>query len=230
MAGKKMQQLFWQECLNDVVLLPNVLLRHYPVLGLEDADLVILLRIFSARPADLSSLTAQDLAAAFGGEEQAELALAALAGKGVAEKKSGRFSLTPLYDRLLDIWALEKAQLSSAKKAFAQTAAEKDVFSCFSTEFGRLLTPMEREQIDKWMDEDGFSQEMLAEALRRAVLAGKYSFAYIDKILLRWKRDRICTLAQVEADDKKRQATAGKRASSAGARRKSERDDDYACV
>lgn len=73
------------------------------------------------------------------------------------------------------------------------------IYQSFEKEFGRPLSPIELDKINNWMTE---SQEfIIREALKRAVLAGKFSFSYIDSILLRWKKNNIRTIQQIELDD-----------------------------
>ena len=58
----------------------------------------------------------------------------------------------------------------------------KSIFSNFEREFGRTLSPTEIEIIESWK-ESNFSDDMIFEALKEAVLSGVYNMRYIDKIL-----------------------------------------------
>ena len=53
------------------------------------------------------------------------------------------------------------------------------------------MSPMECEMLTQWVDQDGYSEELILAALREAVFSGKASFRYIDRILLEWQRNRI---------------------------------------
>jgi DnaD/phage-associated family protein len=77
--------------------------------------------------------------------------------------------------------------------------AREDIFSAFEKEFGRLLSPMEIEQIKQWECEH--SQPLILEALKRAALGGKHNFKYINSILMEWKKNNIRTIQEVEQYD-----------------------------
>lgn len=63
----------------------------------------------------------------------------------------------------------------------------KDIYSKIEKEFGRTLSPVEYETINKWI-EGNVSIELIESALREAVLNGVYSIRYIDKILFEWNK------------------------------------------
>lgn len=71
----------------------------------------------------------------------------------------------------------------------------------FEQEFGRLLSPMEISQIVQWIDVDKYTEDIITEALRRAVLLGKHNFKYIDTILLGWKKASYKTLQEIQEKD-----------------------------
>lgn len=64
---------------------------------------------------------------------------------------------------------------------------------------GRMVTPFEIEDINKWID-DGLSPEVINEALKEAVLENKINFKYINTILRRYIKAGIDTLEKVELD------------------------------
>ena len=57
----------------------------------------------------------------------------------------------------------------------------------FAQEFGRLLTPMEKEIISDWLKEN--TEEIIIKALKEAVFNGAVHMRYINKILKRWKNE-----------------------------------------
>ncbi|MCL6593475.1 MAG: DnaD domain protein [Alicyclobacillus sp.] len=71
--------------------------------------------------------------------------------------------------------------------------------SLFEEEFGRPLSGLECEQICQWLDRDRHPEWLVVEALREAVLANKYSFKYIDRVLYEWQRHRIRSTAELAA-------------------------------
>ena len=66
---------------------------------------------------------------------------------------------------------------------------------------GRMVTPFEIEDINKWID-DGLSPEVINEAVKEAVLENKINFKYINTILRRYIKSGIDTLEKVELDRK----------------------------
>lgn len=54
----------------------------------------------------------------------------------------------------------------------------------FEIEFGRYLSPIEREEIASWLNLDHYMPEIIEMALREAVLSQAYSLKYVDRILL----------------------------------------------
>lgn len=62
-----------------------------------------------------------------------------------------------------------------------------DIYSKFEKEFGRTLSPVEYETINKWI-ESNIPLELIESALKEAILSGVNSIRYIDKILFEWNK------------------------------------------
>lgn len=75
----------------------------------------------------------------------------------------------------------------------------RELFTVFEKEFGRPLSPIEFEQINQWVGEH--SELLVREALKRAVLLGKYNLKYINSILVEWKKNNIQTIQAVQNYD-----------------------------
>lgn len=88
--------------------------------------------------------------------------------------------------------SLEK-QLHSENQEKTFSAAE--LIKSFEKDFARPLGSTESEQVISWLKVH--QPEVIKEALRRAVLNGKYNFRYIDKILLSWEKANKRTLREV---------------------------------
>ncbi|MTI82611.1 MAG: DnaD domain protein [Firmicutes bacterium] len=86
-------------------------------------------------------------------------------------------------------------------------ARETNLYQQFQAEFGRPLSPTEIGQIQNWDKE--MPLELITEALKRAVLGGKFSFKYIDRILLEWQKNNVQTLLDVKRQDEQFQASKG---------------------
>lgn len=61
------------------------------------------------------------------------------------------------------------------------------IFSKFENEFGRVLSSMEYEIINAWINSQK-SEELIIEALKEAIMNGVTNLRYIDKILYEWEK------------------------------------------
>ena len=76
---------------------------------------------------------------------------------------------------------------------------------------GRVLTAAEEKYAAAWLDM-GFDEETITMAYERTCLnTGGLSWAYMNKILLRWHEAGLHTAAQVRAGDRKSGSSAGQR-------------------
>lgn len=85
-----------------------------------------------------------------------------------------KIKLDPLFDRL----ALNKKVEEKSS----------DIFAIFEGEFGRTLSPIEYEMINKWL-ESGVSEDTIKSALKEAILNNVRNFKYIDKIIYEWSKN-----------------------------------------
>lgn len=65
-----------------------------------------------------------------------------------------------------------------------------DIYSKFESEFGRSLSPIEYETINRWL-ENGVSEEIITNALKEAVINGASNLRYIDKIIYEWTKKGV---------------------------------------
>lgn len=65
-----------------------------------------------------------------------------------------------------------------------------DIYSKFESEFGRSLSPIEYETINRWL-ENGVSEEIITSALKEAVINGASNLRYIDKIIYEWTKKGV---------------------------------------
>ena len=85
-----------------------------------------------------------------------------------------KISLEMFYDKLI---------LNKPKEDVKDT----DIFSKFENEFARSLSPIEYETINNWLN-NNVSEEIIASALKEAVINGVTNLRYIDKIIYEWTR------------------------------------------
>lgn len=86
-------------------------------------------------------------------------------------------------------------------------SAQNSIFNIFESELGRLLSPMEMDTILGWQIDH--SDDLIREALNRAVLNDKRNFAYIGGILNDWLSNHVKTLDDVRKRDKARDQKKG---------------------
>ncbi|KYP80944.1 hypothetical protein AYJ22_09480 [Ferroacidibacillus organovorans] len=157
---------------------PYELLTTYNALGLSDVDMMVIIHILSYqqvdhtfpdldRLAERMSLTADEIA----------VTIQRLIVEGHIQYVDRMISVRPLLERMIGMHNEEQASLA--------------VFTRFEEEFGRLLSPLEYEQITRWLSEDEHPEWLIIEALRESVLSGVFNFRYVDTILRGWARANI---------------------------------------
>ncbi|NVY95817.1 DnaD domain protein [Lactobacillus sp. DCY120] len=114
------------------------------------------------------------------------------------QKYQDCYDLSPTLKRLMDH---DQASDPNPLNNDLQTLFQK-----IEVEFGRTLSPLERETIQAWLVEDHYPVELITLALKEAVLNQVYSLKYMDRILLNWEKQHIQTAQQLQ---KYRERTGG---------------------
>ncbi|WP_096200898.1 DnaD domain-containing protein [Bacillus sp. FJAT-45350] len=184
--------------------IPKLLLIHYSDLGINEEELVVLLHVHTFLEEGYLFPTPDDLARRMthSPDKCAQilnqllkrdlLALKELQEEGVMSES---YTLEPLWEQLL--FHLH-GQEEQAEKAVKQEE-ELNVFTMFERELSRPLSPMECETLTMWLDQDNHSPALIKAALKEAVVAGKLSLRYIDRILFEWSKNGIKTVQQARA-------------------------------
>jgi DNA replication protein len=110
-------------------------------------------------------------------------------------------------DRYQEVINLDKYYmevLSNIKGKEVTKKESKDLFVIFEKELGRTMSPMELEQINKWLD-DGNPEELILGALKEATFNNVRSFSYIDKILYEWSKKGYKTVEDIDKNNKRHQ-------------------------
>ncbi|MCY0869261.1 MAG: DnaD domain protein, partial [Firmicutes bacterium] len=186
--------------------IPYILLASYRATGLTDQDMMVIIQM-TAYQQQLGSFPSLDELAARMSLSKADIAatLQRLFGEGLIRQVEGRVSIRPLLERALSPTQGERVATS--------------IFVRFEEEFGRLLSPLEYEQILLWLQQDAYPEWMVTEALRESVLSGVFNFRYVDTILRDWSRQRITTAAQLTDYRNNHRRPAAKEAGRARGRR-----------
>ncbi|KRK08561.1 initiation of chromosome replication protein [Lactobacillus pasteurii DSM 23907 = CRBIP 24.76] len=112
------------------------------------------------------------------------------------------YSLAGLYDRLEE-YLTNNVVIKADNKQEIKPADNIDnspinlLLRKFEIEFGRYLSPIEREEIAAWIEADHYSPDIIELALRESVLSQVYSLKYVDRILLNWQRHNLKTAEDV---------------------------------
>jgi len=204
----------------EIASYPYILIRDHHRMGIDEKDLVTLLRILHPY-FSCGSLTREDVAKEFGvTEDEARVIIMPFLEKGLLEenKKTKLITCGGIFDCYYEDW-INSQRISGGSIAEERELLmpEKDrqlikelahIYRVFEQEMGRNLTPIQSEEIRSWMEKDDLSADMIEEALRRSVLQEKRTFAYIKSILRKWREAGYASLREVEENDRKPQTAA----------------------
>ena len=87
-------------------------------------------------------------------------------------------------------------------KNITTTSNSENILELFQSEFRRLLSGFEIEEINHLLNEN--DSELVKEALRTAVNLGKPNIKYIGGILRNWQQNQVTTVEQVRQSEKQR--------------------------
>ncbi|RMC50273.1 DnaD domain protein [Lactobacillus sp. ESL0263] len=191
----------------------NGLLAYYPQLKITNSELILIiqLELFAQKGNKFPSNEQMAANTNFSSTEIASI-IQQLIDKNdltidqVTDEK-GRignyYNLDRLYSKLDDL--LEKnVATPKAGEETTTTTSEIDnsplnqLMRQFEIEFGRYLSPIEREEISAWLNVDHYDPEIIKLALREAVLSQAYSLKYVDRVLLNWQRHNLKTTGEVQ--------------------------------
>lgn len=195
-------------------VISNSLLRYYPSLKLSEIETMLLLQLESFKqannffPSDNDISERMNLSPVEISQLIQNLIDKKLVELGQNRDNDGRitnfYDLAPLYRKLDTI--IDERDVSSRTQAESDLRPTKkresnplqELVRQFEIEFGRLLSPIEKQEIAAWINIDHYSPEIVQLALREAILAQVYNFKYVDRILLNWQRHGLTTPDQVK--------------------------------
>jgi len=208
------------------------LLRAYQSMGISDQEMMVLIHLIYLRSEQkniqLVTESLQDLMSSSAGDietclenlqEKKVLTIDELIDAESLEMIS-TYNLKGLFDKLAEVWALDKNNQYEAQQKLLQARKEKQrktanhhtaktaaaaaglisesaakVYKSFENEFGRPLSPIEGELIISWCEQHPL--ELVNEALRLSVLNGSFNLRYIERILQDWQRKNLRSLREV---------------------------------
>lgn len=191
----------------------NGLLAYYPQLKITNSELILIiqLELFAQKGNKFPSNEQMAANTNFSATEIASI-IQQLIDKNdltidqVTDEK-GRignyYNLDQLYSKLDNLLEKNVATPKSGEET-TNTTSEIDnsplnqLLRQFEIEFGRYLSPIEREEISAWLNVDHYDPEIIKLALREAVLSQAYSLKYVDRVLLNWQRHNLKTTSEVQ--------------------------------
>ena len=189
-------------------VIPNVLFENYQKLGFNSEQFVLFLFLKSEIDKGNTFPSANFLADQLGTNQQTvynlldnmiKNRLISIETKSVDDgKRSDSYNYDIVWDKLARIETEEQREEKSQKNELD----ERQLYTSFEQEFGRPLTPIEMETIGYWLDDDNYSLELIAMALREASLNQAYNLRYIDHILRSWEKKNIKTADDVKKESK----------------------------
>ena len=184
------------------ITIPKILLRNYKKINIDEKELIVLICLIGIGDKVPYNPTIFEKELGMDKFECMQL-LNNLSEKGlinikVENNKSGKkqeyIYLDFLYLKLLNIIMDDTSSI--------ENTPGNDIFSLFETELGRTISPMEVEIIKEWLH-DGFSEELVKEALKEAIYNDARSLKYIDRILFNWKNKGIKNKRDIIKEKKK---------------------------
>lgn len=163
---------------------PRILFSNYKKLNITDSELIIIIVLLSF--GEKIEFDPEEFSKVISGSKHEVMKLInSLIEKNIIslvidktdKRKHEYITFDLLYEKLFNI-IIDKKE---------ETSIDNSVFSVFENELGRMLSPMEYEQIKEWLT-SGISPTLITCALKEAVLNGVSNFRYIDSILNDWKK------------------------------------------
>lgn len=182
------------------VVIRYELLNYYQALGLNETDLIILIKILHAY--EVSNLQPSiDVLKQGTTMQETEVTMIIqklirldLLSMKVEKDRDGKFSEFINMDGFFNQFAKVLEQEKQKLELENDTAHFKRLFSKIETNFGRALSPLEIETISQWLDVDHYPHQLIDAAIDEALSHNKLNLKYIDRILLNWQKNNVTTV------------------------------------
>lgn len=182
------------------VSLPYALLEKIAQLGLRPEEFLILTQILGASQVKRTTdMSAKELASLCGMQLTDVMSYIDRLLKSGFLAIGERINEQGAHCNYYDLRPLWKQMQGKDPNQSGLRLWRRDPATLFEEEFGRPLSGLECEQIIQWLEVDNHPEWMVIEALRQAVLANKYSFKYVDRVLFDWKKNNIRTKQELDA-------------------------------
>lgn len=193
------------------LVLPSALLFHFKDLFPSADDFLVWQFFFFQNTGKLEEIASSQISQAIG-KSLAEVnrSIETLQEAGLLQFKTIELEreIEMICDAMPALEKLDQLLLQGAKteKTTHSPNEFKSLVADFERELGRFLSPFEIEDLQKTLQEDKTSIDLVRLALREAVFNNKTNWRYIQAILRNWRREGITTPNQVEAKNAEREA------------------------
>lgn len=168
---------------NNNLVFPGYLIKYLPELNLETNELLLLLYLLNNK--EKSAFDPNKISKDLYLTQNTILEII----NSLSEKKYISIQMQKENGIIEEFISLDLffAKINSCLVNTDKNDNSTDIYSKIEKEFGRTLSPVEYETINKWI-ESNISIELILSALKEAVLNGVGSIRYIDKILFEWNK------------------------------------------
>lgn len=165
---------------NNLIDLQKLLLLRGKELFLSDNEVYLLLHIINLEQLNGRGLTIIEISKYVGFTDKVlDDTFKSLLNKELVANNGGLFKIAKLEQFLLGKYDMRQKEDKPA-----------DLITVFQENMGRLLSPIEMEVIRNFVMQ-GYSEQMIKEALKEAVKAGVPKLNYIEKILINWRENGV---------------------------------------
>lgn len=181
------------------VVIPLYVLRTYKEFNLTSSEMLILFYLYDqdSLPFD-PSIISNDL-----NMEVIDVmnSISNLSDKGLVNILT-RKNENGLMEEVFDLSGLfEKITLKVMESLNTKEENDLNIHNLIEEEFNRRLTPLEHEMIDDW-DNNGYSKELMKEAVKEASIHGVANLRYIDAVLNEWSKKGIKNPSEIVKNNK----------------------------
>lgn len=190
------------------MVIPAALLFHFKDIFAKTDHFLVWLFFFYQNTSQYDELAPSTIAEATGLSVAAvNQAMTDLQEAGLLEFKTIELAgeIEMIFDALPALEKLDGLTKEKPEQTLQDLGSEtKKLVADFERELGRFLSPFEIEDLQKTLQEDRLSPDLVRAALREAVFNGKQNWKYIQAILRNWQREGISTPEQVELRQQER--------------------------
>lgn len=167
-----------------------LLLEYYKKLRLSESDLAVILMIDHLLEQKNSLITPDLLSLKMNlSSKELDKILVSLIERNFLVYDVGKkikVSLKPLHKKLYDTFQVALAKDQEVASDERKAASLKNIYEVFEKQLKRTLSPLEFSLIGEWVN-DGFSDEVIIQALNECLSKGKKTLKSVDRLLVQWK-------------------------------------------